>query len=131
MTDIGRLYVKIAGREAGRYCTIINTLEKPFVMIDGQVRRKKCNLAHLEPLGKTLDLKKGASHTDVVKAFEKIGITITATKPKAKKGTKPIRLRKQKQPKQQVPEQRPAKASEKKEKPEKKKILAKKKGKKK
>lgn len=118
MTDIGRLYVKIAGREAGKFCTVVDTMDKHFVMVDGQVRRKKCNLAHLEPLEKTLDLKKGASHADVVKAFEKMGIKIVASKPKTKKSNKPVRQRKQKQPK--VPEQKVAKAPEKKEKAEKK-----------
>ena len=77
MTEIGRLYVKIAGREAGKFCTIVEAMDKQFVIVDGQVRRKKCNIAHLEPLEKTLDLKKGASHADVIKAFEKIGIKIT------------------------------------------------------
>lgn len=104
MIDIGRIYVKTAGREAGSYCTIVDTLEKNVVLIDGQVRRKKCNLAHLEPLEKTLDLKKGASHTDVVKAFEKIGITITASKPKTKKAPKPTHQRKKKEQSQQQPQ---------------------------
>ncbi len=118
MTDIGRVYVKIAGREAGKFCTIVDTMDKQFVMIDGQVRRKKCNLAHLEPLEKTMDLKKGASHAEVIKAFEKLGIKIETTKPKTKKGAKPVHQRKQKQPK--APEQKSAKAAEKKEKVEKK-----------
>lgn len=112
MTEIGRVYVKTAGRDAGKFCAIVDTIDNNFVMIDGQVRRKKCNLAHLEPLEKTIDVKKGASHADVVKAFEKIGIKIIATKPKTKKGGKPVRQRKQKQAK--APEQKPVKAAEKK-----------------
>ncbi|HLC72058.1 MAG TPA: 50S ribosomal protein L14e [Candidatus Nanoarchaeia archaeon] len=99
MAEIGRLYVKIAGREAGKFCTVVDTIENQFVMIDGQVRRKKCNLMHLEPLEKTVDLKKGASHTDVVKAFEKLGIKIVTTKAKTKKGAKPVAQRKKKKQK--------------------------------
>src|SRR3989344_2529210 len=112
MAEIGRLYVKIAGREAGKFCTVVDTMENQFVMIDGQVRRKKCNLLHLEPLEKTMDLKKGASHAEVVKAFEKLGIKIVATKPKTKKGPKPVAQRKKKEAKN--PEKKQAKAAEKK-----------------
>lgn len=111
MTEIGRVYVKIAGRDAGKFCTIVETIDNNFVMVDGQVRRKKCNLMHLEPLEKTIDVKKGASHSDVVKAFEKIGIKVITTKPKTKKG-RPVRQRKQKQA--QAPEQKQAKTAEKK-----------------
>src|SRR3990167_5590764 len=133
MTEIGRVYVKTAGRDAGKFCTIVDTLDNNFVMVDGQVRRKKCNLAHLEPLEKTVDVKKGASHADVVKAFEKIGLKIEATKPKTKKGPKPVRQRKQKQKPSPAQEQKPAKAiaAEKKEKTEKKEKAAKKEEKKK
>ena len=112
MAEIGRLYVKIAGREAGKFCTVVDTMENQFVMIDGQVRRKKCNLTHLEPLEKTMDLKKGASHADVVKAFEKLGIKIVATKAKTKKGAKPVAQRKQKEVK--APQEKPAKKEAKK-----------------
>ena len=112
MTEIGRVYVKTAGRDAGKFCAIIETIDNNFVLVDGQVRRKKCNLMHLEPLEKVIDVKKGASHADVVKAFEKIGIKIIATKPKTKKGSKPVRQRKQKQAK--APEQKSAKTAEKK-----------------
>lgn len=94
MKEFGQVYVKIAGREAGKFCVIIDVLENG-VLIDGQVRRKKCNPAHLSPVNKSVDLKKGASHVDVVKAFEKIGLKITATKPKTKKGEKPVQKRKQ------------------------------------
>ncbi len=115
MTEIGRLYMKIAGREAGKFCVIVDTIKNNFVMIDGQVRRKKCNLAHLEPVKKTVDLKKGASHAEVVKAFEKIGLKIETTKPKTKKGAKPVRQRKIHQPKQASDQKSAAKPKESKE----------------
>lgn len=105
--------MKIAGREAGKFCTVVDTMDKGFVMIDGQVRRKKCNLAHLEPVKKTVDLKKGASHADVVKAFEKIGLKIETTKPKTKKGAKPVPQRKQNQPKPAQEKKEAAKSKEK------------------
>lgn len=112
--DIGRVCVKIAGREAGRYCVIVEALDKNFVLIDGQVRRKKCNINHLEPLEQTVEIKKGASHADVVKALEKLNIAVTATKPRTKKGPKPIAQRKKKE--KPAPAQKPKEAPEKKEK---------------
>jgi large subunit ribosomal protein L14e len=58
MYQIGRLCVKLAGRDARKKCVIIDVLDNNFVMIDGQTRRKKCNIRHLEPLDKVLKIKK-------------------------------------------------------------------------
>ncbi len=59
MFDIGRICVKIAGRDAGRTCVIIDVLEDGYVLVDGQTRRRKCNVRHLEPTKTTVELKKG------------------------------------------------------------------------
>jgi len=72
MVDIGRVCVKIAGRDAGKKCVIVDVLGKEMVMIDGETRRRKCNLAHIEPLDKKVDIKKGASHEEVVAALKNI-----------------------------------------------------------
>ena len=58
MIEIGRLCVKIAGRDAGLKCAVIEILDKNTVLIDGQTRRRKCNIRHLEPLKEKIDLKK-------------------------------------------------------------------------
>ncbi|MBI2106893.1 50S ribosomal protein L14e, partial [Candidatus Woesearchaeota archaeon] len=58
---IGRICVKLLGREAGSTCAIIDELDGNFVLIDGNVRRRKCNLDHLEISEKTLKVKKNAS----------------------------------------------------------------------
>jgi len=89
---IGRLILKTAGRDAGKQGVIVDILDKHFVMIDGAVRRRKCNILHLEPMKKTIDIKKGASHEDVKKAFKAMKITLTDKKSK-KKTEKPLRLR--------------------------------------
>ncbi len=91
--EIGTVCVKIAGRDAGLKAAVIEKLDSNFVLIDGQVRRRKCNLKHLEPLNKKIDIKNKASHADVVKAFKKLNIEIRETKPKTKKSSRPIRLR--------------------------------------
>ena len=85
--EIGRLCVKTAGRDAGQLCVVVEEIDKTFVMVDGNTRRRKCNIAHLRPLKQKLDLKKGASHTEVVSAFEKNNIAVVKRKP-AKEGYK-------------------------------------------
>jgi len=97
MFDIGRVCVKIAGRDAGKSCVIIKKLEDPFVMIDGETRRRKCNLKHLEPLEKTLDVNEDASHKEIMTLFkEKLKIEIKETKPKKAK-PRPKKQHKKKQ----------------------------------
>jgi large subunit ribosomal protein L14e len=95
MLEIGRVCVKIAGRDAGLKCVIVEQLDDNYVLIDGETRRRKCNIAHLEPLDQTVDLKKGASHADVAKAFEKLGYGAHATKAK-KAAARPRHARKSK-----------------------------------
>ena len=51
--DVGRVCMKIAGREAGKYCIIIGR-DKEFVLVSGpksitRIKRRKCNITHLEP----------------------------------------------------------------------------------
>lgn len=98
MFDIGRVCVKIAGRDAGKSCVIIKKLDDVFVMIDGETRRRKCNLKHLEPLEKTLDVNEDASHKEIITLFkEKLKIEIKETKPKkAKPRIKKQHIKKQK-----------------------------------
>lgn len=97
MMDIGRLCVKIAGRNAGSYCVIVDKLDDNFVLIDGNVPRKKCNVKHLEPLNIVLGIKKGASTDSVHEAMKKENIKIITKKSKAKKAEKPVRQRKKKE----------------------------------
>lgn len=81
---IGRVCMKIAGRDAGKIGVIIDTLEEGFVLVDGAVRRKKCNIKHLEFLDEEVKIKKGASHAEVVKALAKFGVVEKKKKSKLK-----------------------------------------------
>ena len=79
MFDVGRLCIKIAGREAGKYCVVIKKLEDNFVLVTGprsvtQVKRRKCNILHLEPLKETLKIKADASDEEVIKAYEEASL---------------------------------------------------------
>ena len=38
---MGQLCVKIAGRESGKKCVIVDRIDSNYVLIDGNVRRKK------------------------------------------------------------------------------------------
>ncbi|MAE42271.1 50S ribosomal protein L14e [Candidatus Woesearchaeota archaeon] len=84
MIEIGRMVMKIAGRDAGKRAVIIDILDNNLVLIDGETRRRKCNILHLEPLKETIKIKKNASHEDVKTELKKLGLEIRETKPKQK-----------------------------------------------
>ena len=86
--EIGRLCVKLAGRDAGRDCLIVDTIDSNFVLVDGNTRRKRANINHLELLQQKAEIKKGASHEEVIKALEGLGVAAEKKAPaKAKKET--------------------------------------------
>ena len=70
--DIGRLVLKTMGREAGHYCVIVDIVDKNYLLVDVlNVRRRRVNYRHIEPLEDVIDIKKGASHTEVEAAIKK------------------------------------------------------------
>ena len=119
--QVGRLAVKIAGRDAGRKCVVVKVVDDSFVMIDGDVRRKKVNLKHLEPLSETIEISDDASHDEVKKAFEKLGLSVWD-----KKSKKPVaRPRKQTKVKAKPEADKKGKKAKKEEKKEAPKVEAK------
>ncbi len=91
--EIGRLVTKIAGRDAAQKAVIVDILDDKHVLIDGQTRRRKCNILHIEPLNQIIEIKKNASHEEVTKALEQLGMVTRTTKPK-QKTEKPKKKRK-------------------------------------
>jgi large subunit ribosomal protein L14e len=84
--EIGRVCIKIAGRDAGKRCVIVDVIDNTFVLVDGETRRKKCNIKHLEPTKELVKLEKGASHEEAIKALgikEAKKATKTEKKPQA------------------------------------------------
>lgn len=78
--EIGRICVKISGREAGRKCVIVDIIDENYVLITGPknltgVKRRRCNINHIEVLDKKIDVAKGASDEEVVKSLEAAGLT--------------------------------------------------------
>jgi large subunit ribosomal protein L14e len=91
--NIGRVCVKLAGRDAGNKCVIVEVIDDNYVMIDGATRRKSVNVKHLEPLVQIIEIKEKASHEDVKSAFDKLGIAVWDKKSK-KPAERPRQVRK-------------------------------------
>jgi len=70
--DIGRVCIKIKGREAGRKAVVVDVIDKNFVLIDGlHIKRRRCNILHLMPTNQKLNIKKALSHEELVKILQK------------------------------------------------------------
>ena len=73
--ETGRVCVKTAGKDAGKYCVITKVIDNSFVEITGPkalsgVMRQKSNNKHIDATGDKLEISKGASDEDVLKAVE-------------------------------------------------------------
>jgi large subunit ribosomal protein L14e len=77
--EVGRICVKVYGREAGRKCVIVDIIDDNFVLITGPkqltgVRRRRANIDHIEVLEKKIDIPKGASDEQVIEALTSAGL---------------------------------------------------------
>jgi large subunit ribosomal protein L14e len=111
MFDVGRMCLKVAGREAGKYCVVVKKLDANFVLVTGpksvtQVKRRKCNILHLEPLKESLNLKEDASDEEVIKAYEEASIFSKLDLPK------PAHRIEQAEEKEEKPEKKKSKKKE-------------------
>ena len=96
MIETGRLCYKLAGRDSGKVVVVVDKVDNNFVLIDGQVKRKRCNIQHLEPTETLLKIKKNATHQEIVSELKKLNIDVKESKSKEKK-EKQKRARKAKQ----------------------------------
>ena len=96
--------MKLAGRDAGQRCVIIDVIDSHTVVIDGETRRRKCNVRHLEPLDKKISIAKNASDAEVAKAMAELGFL-----PKEKKAKK--EKAQAKKTRTRVAKQKPVKAA--------------------
>ena len=74
--EVGRICVKLYGREAGRKCIIVDSVDKNFVLVTGPkevtgVRRRRTNIKHIEPTPIKIDIKKGADDKEILEALQK------------------------------------------------------------
>jgi large subunit ribosomal protein L14e len=120
MFDIGRVCMKIAGRDAGMKCFVVDVIDEHYVMIDGQTRRRKCNIKHLEPLAQIVQINKNAPAPEIVRALKELGVIVEEKKPRAKpvatkpKTERPKRARKKKEKPVKETKAKPAKDTKKK-----------------
>jgi len=76
--EVGRICVKLTGREAGRKCVIVDVMDKSFVVITGPktitgIRRRRTNINHIEPLQDKIAIERGASDEEVSEALKTSG----------------------------------------------------------
>ncbi|MCX8185105.1 MAG: 50S ribosomal protein L14e [Sulfolobales archaeon] len=80
VVEVGRVCVKIAGREAGRKAVIVDLVDENFVVVTGPknltgVKRRKVNVKHIEILDRKVEISRSASDEEVLKALETAGLT--------------------------------------------------------
>jgi len=72
--SIGRVCKKIKGKDAGKYCAVVNKIGK-MVVIDGKgMKRSKSDIFHLEPMPVTIDITKNDNTEAIVKKLTEAGI---------------------------------------------------------
>jgi large subunit ribosomal protein L14e len=76
--EVGRVCVKVAGRESGRKCVIVDVMDKSFVLVTGPrkvtgVKRRRVNINHVAPTEETIQVKRGASDEEVTQMIEAAG----------------------------------------------------------
>jgi len=77
--EVGRICLKIRGRESGRHCVIIDVIDRNYVLVTGPknvngVRRRRANINHLKPTDDLIKIKRGASDEEVYKALVENGL---------------------------------------------------------
>lgn len=56
--EVGRICTKIAGREAGEKCVIVDIIDDKFVEVVGSnIKNRRCNINHLEPMDQVIEIK--------------------------------------------------------------------------
>jgi large subunit ribosomal protein L14e len=76
MLEVGRVCMKLAGRDSNNYCVVVQKIDEDYVLIEGNVRRRKCNIKHLHPQKQVLAIKEGADHKAVMEAFKKESLPV-------------------------------------------------------
>jgi large subunit ribosomal protein L14e len=74
--EVGRVCMKIVGREAGKYCVVLKKEGKSFVWVTGPkiltgVKRRKANIEHLEPTQYIIEIPENADDEAVMNGLTK------------------------------------------------------------
>jgi len=73
--DIGRICVKLTGREAGKKCIVVDVVDKNFVLVTGPkqlngVKRRRVNINHIEPTEHRVNIRRGEVDEELLKALD-------------------------------------------------------------
>ena len=73
--DVGRVCMKTAGREAGKFCVVLDKAKDDFILVTGpknitRIKRRKCNILHLEPTEEKFNISQDADDSAVEKAWK-------------------------------------------------------------
>jgi large subunit ribosomal protein L14e len=68
--DVGRICVKLKGREAEKRCVIVDVVDRNYVIVTGPpevtgVRRRRVNMSHLQPLDEVIEISRNASDEEI------------------------------------------------------------------
>lgn len=74
--DVGRVCLKLTGREAGGRCVIVDIIDRNYVLVTGPreltgVRRRRVNIGHLKPLDEKIEIPRNASDEEVLSLLGK------------------------------------------------------------
>ena len=73
--EVGRICLKLAGRESGKKCVILEVIDKGFVIVTGPkkvtgVKRRRASINHIAPLKEKIAINRGSSDEEVIQALE-------------------------------------------------------------
>ena len=73
--EVGRVCLKLRGREAGGRCVIVDIIDRNYVLVTGPkdvtgIGRRRVNMSHLEPLDEKIDIERNAMDEEVRDALQ-------------------------------------------------------------
>jgi len=69
--DIGRVCLKLQGREKGKKCVILDVIDRNFVVVAGPgVKRRRVNMDHILALDETVNVQRDASDAEIAGALK-------------------------------------------------------------
>ena len=68
--DIGRVCLKVQGRESGQRCVVIDVIDRNYVIVTGpNIKRRRVNMNHIMPLDETVSISRNATDEEVISAL--------------------------------------------------------------
>ncbi len=99
--EAGRICLKTAGREAGKYCVVVEHVNDAFVLVTGPksvtgVKRRKCNIFHLQPTPEKFNIEPKSDDSKIEQMWmssdlvKKLGVTVPEKRTKKKETKTPV-----------------------------------------